>query len=430
MNIKNISLEIKAIIGIIVFTLFIVGLDRYLLSQNITNQFVESKKSKNDLLLNTISPIISLNISLGLSSSNNEYLEQITEQNKDLQLLQIIDKQGILIYNYGEKCTEQNETQHKNNLNYVTKELIDSITDEKLGTIHMHFSDSEFEIMQMKNRVTTIQIFITSFVLLLIFIFMTRKEFKHIRELSKNVLSYDPKLNNFHLTKLDRKDEVGIIHNAIVSMVEKINSHAKLLDEANNSLEQKVQERTQELEEANKKLLQLSITDPLTNIANRRHFENYFSNIWTLAKRSNAKVSVIMCDIDHFKDINDTFGHAVGDYVLIEVAKTMKNTLKRESDLVARYGGEEFIIALYDTNIYEATMLCENIQNALTQLNLFENQPQKHKPVTLSFGISSTVPQIADEAEELIKIADKCLYEAKNRGRDCIITPSEFIQIS
>lgn len=417
----NISIEIKAIVGIIVFTIFVFALERYLLSENIINQFLESKKSKNSLLLNTISPVVGLNISLGLDSANKEYLDQIVEQNSDLESMTIVDFNEKLIYNYIKNHVKK-PSGYENSINYATKTIIDSLTNEKLGTIYLHSSNSEYEMMRDKNKITTIQIFIFIFVLLAFFIAMVKREFKYLKELSNNVLSYDPKLNNLKLKTLDRKDEVGIINNAIVSMVKKIDSHAKLLDEINNSLEQKVKERTKELEEANLRLLELSTTDPLTKISNRRHFETYFSNNWALAKRTHTEISIVMCDIDYFKKINDTFGHVIGDEVLIGIAHTMKESLKRSSDLIARYGGEEFIIILYDTNLDEAKKLCEDIQQNISKVDFIKNKDLISKPVTLSFGVSSIIPDIEDEPEDLIKLADSNLYEAKKRGRNCIVT--------
>jgi len=250
---------------------------------------------------------------------------------------------------------------------------------------------------------------------------LIKREFKFLKELSENVLVYDPKLNNFTLSASNRSDEVGIIHNAIVSMVTKINSHAKLLDDINQSLEEKIAKRTRELEEANKRLIELSVTDPLTKIANRRHFENHLQEIWKLAKRNHVDISIVMCDIDHFKEVNDKYGHMMGDIVLTKIAQILKHALKRESDFIARYGGEEFIIVLYDTKTDGAEELCVTIQNNLKNLDGFENEGVKIAPVTLSFGISSMIPDEENHYEHLIKSADTALYQAKENGRNCMV---------
>ncbi len=418
---RSLSIEIKMIIGVVFFTLLIVGLERYQLSGNIIEQFVESKKSKNKLLIDTISPIIALNLSLGLNDANKEYLDQIVKQNSDLISCELIDAEGRKIYTYS-KTSKKELQKEKNIIHFCSRSIIDPITGEKFGMVTLHFDDHEYQLMLDKNKETTLKIFAITLVILIIFIFLIKREFKFLKELSENVLVYDPKLNNFTLTRTDRSDEVGIIHNAIISMVSKINSYAKLLDDINQSLEEKISERTKELEEVNKQLKELSITDPLTQLFNRRHFEHHLQDIWNLAMRKQVDISIVMCDIDNFKYVNDTYGHLVGDIVLKEVAQILKNSLKRSADFIARYGGEEFILVLYDTKLNAAEELCIAIQNKLKSVNGFEYNGVRTKPISLSFGISSIIPDEKNQYENLIKLADSALYQAKENGRDRIVT--------
>ena len=140
-------------------------------------------------------------------------------------------------------------------------------------------------------------------------------------------------------------------------MVSKINAYNHILSEANLSLEEKIQERTQELLEANERLKSLSVTDELTQLSNRRYFSEYFEKTWELAKRKGVNVSLVLCDIDFFKMVNDTHGHQIGDEVLKSVATALKESLKRNTDFVARYGGEEFVIVMYDANFEEASLV-------------------------------------------------------------------------
>ena len=404
--------------GLFFFTFIIVSLERYQLFENSVETFIESKKSKNKLLIDTISPIISLNISLGLDDANVDYLDKIAQQNSDIELIKLTHNNGRDIY-YSIKSYKEHLSHKHNQTNHCSKDLLDTMTDAQLGTIDLYFYDKDYQLMLDKNFYATVNVFLLTLFLLVIFVFLIKREFKDLKYLSRQVLDYDPKQSNFKLSKTDRKDEVGIIHNAIISMIEKINYHTKLLDEVNHSLEIKVKERTKELEQSNKKLEMMTLTDPLTQLANRRYVQNHSKELWNIAKRGNVNISIVMCDIDHFKKVNDENGHVFGDFVLKELSKIMKSTLKRESDFIARYGGEEFVIILYDTNMENAENICKNIQLSIKEYGSFAHANQEIKSLTMSFGVSCSTPK--DRTfNELINLADNALYKAKENGRNCI----------
>ena len=418
---RTFSIEVKIVVSIVLFTVFIVGFERYQLSENIIEQFVESKTSKQNLLKETIAPILALNISLGLSEANKEYLDQIVKQNTDLESIELVGLNKENLYNYS-KSLEKKFEKDRNNMNFCSKEILDPLTQDPLGHVYFHFYDNGYQSVLQKNTETTVKIFIITLISLAILVILIRRAFTDLKELSKQVLSYDPnKENKFSLLPSKRTDEVGIIHNAIVSMVEKINSYSKLLDDLNDSLEKKVHDRTKELESANKKLSELSITDSLTGLSNRRDFEKNLNETWDVAKRKSAYISLIICDIDHFKDVNDTYGHQAGDIVLKNVANILKISLKRSIDFVARYGGEEFVIILFDTDDKGAHELCVNIQHKLQDMDHFIDESISIDPITLSFGINSLIPMTENSSDNLFRLADKALYEAKANGRDCIV---------
>jgi diguanylate cyclase (GGDEF)-like protein len=417
---RNIRIEIKIIISVIFFTLLLVGLQRYEITQHITQQFISSKKDKNTLLLNTIAPVLGLNLSLGLNDANKEYLDLIIKQNNDIEALILTMPNGKNIYHYSKNpYIKLDKNCCKIDSSHTS--IIDPVTGEILATVYAHFDNHEYQMMLKNNQLTTYKIFVITFVLLALFLMFLKREFRFLKELTRNVLQYDPVLNNFPLEKSNRVDEVGIIHNAFISMVEKIHSHSKLLDSINQSLERKIQERTQELEQANKQLKELTLTDSLTQLSNRRAFETYFQDIYRLAKRNQIEISVIMCDIDYFKKINDTHGHTAGDMVIKEFAHIMKRSLNRGSDFIARYGGEEFVIILYDMNSNDAKELCIKIQNNLKDAQNFESQWGKMGVITMSFGVASIVPREQDTCANLIASADIALYKAKNEGRNRIM---------
>jgi diguanylate cyclase (GGDEF)-like protein len=161
---------------------------------------------------------------------------------------------------------------------------------------------------------------------------------------------------------------------------------------------------------------QLSITDSLTELYNRRHFFEIAILEFERTRRYNRTLSVMMIDIDHFKNINDTHGHAVGDLALCEIVTRIKSSV-RTVDIVARYGGEEFVVLMPETGVEEARQVAERIRQIVA------NRPIEHKDAiilaTLSLGVAEMDKNTKD-LDELIKYADRALYKAKARGRNCV----------
>jgi diguanylate cyclase len=184
-------------------------------------------------------------------------------------------------------------------------------------------------------------------------------------------------------------------------------------------LEEKVQERTRELKEANRKLESLSFVDSLSGLYNRRFFEKALQTEWKRHGRENLELSLIMCDIDHFKEYNDTAGHQAGDQCIREISRTLNDTARRESDVVARYGGEEFIIILPQTDSDEVKEMALRVKESIDSLSI-PHPAYPGKYVTISLGISTMRPDLSNNQEMLIALADKALYKSKNEGRNRI----------
>ncbi|MCP4128710.1 MAG: GGDEF domain-containing protein [Gammaproteobacteria bacterium] len=161
--------------------------------------------------------------------------------------------------------------------------------------------------------------------------------------------------------------------------------------------------------------LQSATTDPLTGVKNRAAMDTSIKREIRLARRQNSPLSFILLDLDHFKSVNDQFGHLIGDQVLREVAKVAEETI-RDSDIIFRYGGEEFLVLLSGTRISGATLLAERIRNNIENLRLF---PDLKMRVTASMGVVSMIKD--EDAESLFKRADSALYSAKNRGRNQVV---------
>ncbi len=174
----------------------------------------------------------------------------------------------------------------------------------------------------------------------------------------------------------------------------------------------------QKLEAVNLELQRLVTIDGLTEVANRRGFEEYFYQEWQRMKREQHPLSLILCDVDFFKSYNDTYGHRAGDRCLSKIAQTIKDIVKRPGDLVARYGGEEFAVILPNTDTQGATYVAANICDAIRKLAIPHQNSLVSSYVTLSAGFTTETPQTNSDLEEMIAAADRALYQAKTAGRD------------
>lgn len=188
---------------------------------------------------------------------------------------------------------------------------------------------------------------------------------------------------------------------------------------ANETLENKVKERTNELESANHKLAELSTTDALTGVRNRRYFDQVLEREFNRAFREREHLSVLMLDIDHFKIVNDDYGHQVGDEALRVVAKVLLDIVHRTTDLSARYGGEEFAIILPNTEVDGAYKVAEKIRIKISEQIL--DAEDKQFSLTVSIGIMGDAPSAGDNADSWLKEADDALYAAKEGGRNKVV---------
>ena len=161
-----------------------------------------------------------------------------------------------------------------------------------------------------------------------------------------------------------------------------------------------------------------AMLDSLTNIPNRRRFDETLEDEWKRAQRSSSPLSLIMADIDAFKSYNDNYGHGVGDDCLRKVAAALANSIERTSDLVARYGGEEFAVILPGTDAAGARIIAEHFRSNVEVMQIPHEYSETAHTVTVSVGVASCIPSIQTRPDELLKQADKMLYEAKKTGRN------------
>jgi len=179
------------------------------------------------------------------------------------------------------------------------------------------------------------------------------------------------------------------------------------------ALQDELREKNHQLEDVLLKVEQLAITDPLTKLFNRRRFEAALENEFKRTMRYGSPNSCLMIDIDHFKRINDAYGHHVGDIVLKETGTVIKDCI-REIDTVARWGGEEFIVLLPETKKEEASKVASRMLKVMAG-HSFSQITQK---MTVSIGLAGVPDPSIDTAEKLIQTADLALYEAKSKGRN------------
>lgn len=174
---------------------------------------------------------------------------------------------------------------------------------------------------------------------------------------------------------------------------------------------------TKHLEVSNKQLKELSNQDGLTKIPNRRYFEEQLGREWRRCMRSSSSISLMMCDIDYFKKLNDTYGHQQGDVCLKKIANALRSVCRRPADMAARYGGEEFAIVLPETSTNGALTVASRVHETIARLKIEHESSPISGYVTLSIGIATVIPKREQSFEGLILSADQALYLAKQNGR-------------
>lgn len=176
----------------------------------------------------------------------------------------------------------------------------------------------------------------------------------------------------------------------------------------------------QELFKLQKELEELSFKDGLTGVANRRMFDTVIETEWLKARQNKQPLSLIIIDIDFFKEYNDCYGHLQGDDCLKQVASTLNGVAARSRDFFGRFGGEEFVMLLPETDENAAWAVAERCRQSLFKKQIPHEYSKVSQLLTISLGVSTMIPSPDDEHNELIDRADKQLYQAKQRGRNCI----------
>ena len=284
-----------------------------------------------------------------------------------------------------------------------------------VGTLELVLDKSSLRSELIRNLIIAVlEILVLALVLLFAVAKILKRDLEqplhelaaYVRKLEANQLGA---VFSLHRRKRHGYNEIDLVVDGFREMQNSLQRHIRDQD-------QLVLERTQQLETALATLKTLSNTDALTQVFNRQYFNEQMPAELTRALRYGRPVSVVFCDIDFFKQVNDTYGHAIGDRVLITFASLVRQSLYADRDWLARYGGEEFVIVLPETDLNAALERAEQIRKKVESDLQFFLEDGRHFSVTTSFGVA--VMESADSVDTLMKRADLCLYEAKQNGRN------------
>lgn len=293
------------------------------------------------------------------------------------------------------------------------------------GVLTLFFSQTELEQkvlhysqqMQKKINNSILKSLLSMLLFLLLFLPLAYSMALHISRPIIDLTKRAEELSEGNFTPQcigtgNRKDEIGMLERSFNKMSENLQNSYSKLEEYNLHLEQMVQSRTAELEDKNIKLEKLSVTDSLTQLYNRVKLDEVFAEQVHASIRYNTPFSILLCDVDLFKSVNDNFGHLIGDKILIEIANILNETI-RGTDIIGRWGGEEFLIICRETDKENALKLAQRLRTAVESHSFTGHQNQ-----TISIGVSSFMPKDSDLS--MLARADRALYSAKSSGRNCV----------
>jgi len=260
---------------------------------------------------------------------------------------------------------------------------------------------------------------------------LLEKNISHIHQTIKKLIKYEVDIamyerKKFLITYDSIMKEVGVVLVTIILGVLIISFY--VFKSIQND-QTKLEVATKKLRRANKKLENVSYTDSLTSLHNRRYFNFVYDKELKRAKRERKFITFMMLDIDYFKQYNDTYGHIAGDSALQNVAKVLKSILKRPSDYVFRLGGEEFGVLLSDTDERNSSKVASKICEAIKGREIAHESSSVSDFVTISIGVVCCVADEALDEELLISKADDMLYEAKKNGRDRFVLTTDVVDL-
>lgn len=388
----------------------------YVAKQDIAEETERSGRERIALVAEALS-----NLLVGYDYSNMESLAERIVKLQDVQQITVRNLTGKIMVS--RNSSEFNETVKEQR--YEAPVLF---LGETIGSVELRIS---LERHEQKMRKTYINIilwlsFFALFLGLLLYAVTSKaiiKPIGHFRDLINGILN-DPSGLAQRKLVITSRDELGELAAIFNTMNEKVHDYQQRLQEkyilADSTLlaiNEQLKTRTEELEKALTQVERLATTDSLTELPNRRHFDNFLTSAFPRAVRFGEPICLVLVDVDHFKKINDQYGHGAGDYVLQELARLFK-ARTRETDICARMGGDEFAFLLCRADTEESLVLSQELLRKVGEHSFVANGTKLN--VMLSIGIAQISPDIHD-GEALYGAADAALYEAKHRGRGQIV---------
>lgn len=311
--------------------------------------------------------------------------------------------EGELLHHIGKEANE-GFVEYKDAINKSTYSAFSSLLDEQFILIN---EIDKSEVLAAHDRMVTIMFLITMLIIIGAFILFYPVTQRLLQPFRYLVFAIERMKRGRYNTQLNAK-KFKTSPRELQQMMHVFNEMAVAIQE-------------------NKLLLKnLSNTDGLTGVANRRLFEENLTETWENCLQERKPISLLFIDIDFFKKYNDSFGHQEGDVCLIKIAQALTNVVDQPNELVARYGGEEFVITLPNTRSEKAREVAAAVQEQIKQLRIQRSPNDEDKYVTVSIGVATLTPTSLNTKEELIQIADQALYDAKSKGRNKVIVKDEL----
>lgn len=381
----------------------------------VENQAKEDLDNRHKIVVELIQQISSNSMFSEEYDDLQQYIEQIS-QDPEIFNIAILNRSGVIIAHsqfdkVGEKMHEKFSSPHHY---WVTKQI------SKFGFLEIEFSLERITKQLQKARQLGIGIAMAGMIVIAISGLMFGFLLTHKLGSLTKVISKFKESGEYSYVEISGSDEIATLSRAFNHMGNKINDYIDRIESDKDLLEVRVAERTKELEDAKQKMAEvnsrlesMAITDHLTGLFNRIKIEESMETEYLRRMRYRTSFSVVLLDIDKFKNVNDTYGHDVGDSTLVTLSNILSNHV-RKIDIVGRWGGEEFIVVCPGTDINGAAILAENLRNEIEK-----SEFDIVGTITCSFGVA----EMRDDEmlKELIKRSDVGLYLAKAQGRNRVV---------